>query len=186
MATMATEIPRQICVREATGQDLVFDFEETDTKIELVNFDSSKPAYVSMMWITGNYNSVLKLDVSVNRFRSLPKGFVQLMPNLEVIVFEYSLLESITDEMFSGMPRLKSIKVTTGSSGIADISYQSFKGCPSLKILLLNQNRISNLPVEVFQDCPLLMELNLSENKIRSLPVCSLVRVEEFKDFESS
>lgn len=115
-----------------------------------------------------NLKKLKDLRLQKNRLRFL--SVVQLsLPNLESLNLAENINQELTQKMFTGFPKLKTLNLR--NCKIDKIFNNAFAGLSNLLEIDLSKNDIggNNIPSKLFNSCPKLKKIDLSMNKMTSI-----------------
>lgn len=121
-------------------------------------------------------------SIDESSIQEVPLGLRDIFPNLQVLNITRSGLTTIARKSIAGM-----VEINFSQNYLEELDIDTFWDCPHLKILNLNDNRLSELDDNVFIYLSELIEFSADENSIerldrnlfhgnRKLQIISLVR----------
>lgn len=125
-------------------------------------------------------NTLEKLDLSYNKFTSLPNTLFKGLKKLRVLNIGNNNLKHIDKLLFTGLTNLEELKLK--STQLQTIDVGTFNGLSKLHTLDLSMNFLIKFDDNLFKDLKNLVELELSYNKITDVNKNTLANQKKIKE----
>lgn len=125
-------------------------------------------------------NTLEKLDLSYNKFTSLPPALFKGLKKLRTLNLGNNNLKSVNKLLFTGLMNLEELKLK--STQLATIDLGTFNGLSKLHTLDLSMNFLIKFDNMLFKDLKNLVELELSYNKITDVNKNTLAYQKKIKE----
>ncbi|KAI9550756.1 hypothetical protein GHT06_013401 [Daphnia sinensis] len=113
--------------------------------------------------------SLQSIDLSNNRITNLPDDFFHLMKEIRSINLQDNAIEKIPQQMLNNGHTPNLVNVSLSFNFISAIEAQTFSDLPHLKILNLEENKITRIAKGAFQNIENLEYISLDGNMISTI-----------------
>lgn len=125
-------------------------------------------------------NTLEKLDLSYNKFTSLPASLFKGLKKLRRLNIGNNNLKTLDKNLFVGLSKLEELKLK--SVQLQTINVGTFNGLTNLHTLDLSMNFLIKFDNMLFKDLKNLVELELSYNKITDINKNTLASQKKIKE----
>ena len=144
-----------------------FNFSCNNEILEEINFDSNQIDSLNLKKIGRNLLKINKLSFLHNRLKTIEKGDLLFLTNLQYLDLGDNQITDIAAGSFFSQEKLE--KLFLDDNHITVIEPMTFYGLKNLKVLSIKHNGLTLLEYESFKDMSNLEELYLSSNAIQYL-----------------